>query len=209
MRKYKLVGLTGQTGAGKGVVSSVFREKGWAVIDADKLAREALAPESPTLYGLCAAFGKDIIKEDGSLDRPLLAERAFSSRENTDRLNSLTHPYILQLVLKNIEQLVAQGEENILYDAPQLIESRSHLLCDHVITVLAKEETRLERIMNRDNISYEASVLRIKAQHKEDFYIAYSDTVIENNGSREDIINTAQALEKAMRYNQKSSINID
>ena len=62
MRKYNLVGLTGQTGAGKGVVSSVFKEKGWAVIDADKLAREALAQNSPALYGLCAAFGNDIIK---------------------------------------------------------------------------------------------------------------------------------------------------
>lgn len=199
MRKYKLVGLTGQTGAGKGVVSSVFREKGWAVIDADKLAREALAPESPALYGLCAAFGKDIIKEDGSLDRPLLAERAFSSRENTDRLNSLTHPYILQLVLKNIEQLVAQGEENILYDAPQLIESRSHLLCDHVITVLAKEETRLERIIARDNLTHENAVLRIKAQHGEDFYIENSDTVIDNNGSQEELLQTAFNLQKTLK----------
>lgn len=199
MKKYKLIGLTGQTGAGKGVVSSVFKEKGWAVIDADKLAREALAPKSPALYGLCAAFGHDIVREDGSLDRPLLAKRAFSSRENTDRLNALTHPYILQLVLKNISNLVSKGVSNILYDAPQLIESSSHLLCDHVITVLAKEEIRLERIMARDGLSRENAVMRIKAQHGEDFYIANSDTVIENNGDISSVQEAALSAEKALR----------
>lgn len=199
MRKYNLVGLTGQTGAGKGVVSSAFRENDWAIIDADKLAREALAQNSPALYGLCAAFGNDIIKEDGSLDRPLLAKRAFSSRENTDTLNALTHPYILQLVLKNIEHLVSQGIKNILYDAPQLIESGSHLLCDHVITVLAKEDIRLERIMKRDSLSRENALLRIKAQHGENFYIENSDTVIENNGSQEDIKQTAFNLQNNLK----------
>ena len=191
MRKYNLVGLTGQTGAGKGVVSSVFKEKGWAVIDADKLAREALAQNSPALYGLCAAFGNDIIKGDGSLDRPLLAKRAFSSRENTDTLNALTHPYI--------EHLVSQGIKNILYDAPQLIESGSHLLCDHVITVLAKENIRLERIMKRDSLSRENALLRIKAQHEEAFYIENSDTVIENNGSQENIKQTAFNLQNDLK----------
>lgn len=199
MRKYKLVGLTGQTGAGKGVVSSVFRENGWGIIDADRLAREALAPKSPALYGLCAAFGDDIIKVDGTVDRPLLAKRAFSSRENTDTLNALTHPYILQLALKNIEELVSGGITNILYDAPQLIESRSHLLCDHVITVLAKEETRLERIMSRDNLSRENALLRIKAQHGEDFYINNSDTVIENNGTQEEILQEALDLQNTLK----------
>lgn len=199
MRKYKLVGLTGQTGAGKGLVSSVFLEKGWGIIDADRLAREALAPQSPALYGLCAAFGDDIIKDDGTVDRPLLAKKAFSSRENTDRLNALTHPYILQLVLKNIDELVSRGITNILYDAPQLIESRSHLLCDHVITVLAKEEIRLERIMSRDKLSRENALLRIKAQHGEDFYIDNSDTVIENNGTQEEILQEALSLQNTLK----------
>ena len=199
MRKYNLVGLTGQTGAGKGLVSSVFKENGWAVIDADKLARQALTPGSPALYGLCAAFGDDILKTDGTVDRPLLAKRAFSSRASTDILNSLTHPYILQLVLKEISDLVSKGETNILYDAPQLIESRTHLLCDHVITVLAKEEIRLERIMQRDNISRYNALLRIKAQHSEDFYISKSDTVIENYGSKEETENTAYSLQKTLK----------
>lgn len=199
MRKYKLVGLTGQTGAGKSVAAAVFREKGWAVIDADKLAREALAPKSPALYGLCGVFGKDILREDGTLDRPLLAKRAFSSRENTDVLNALTHPYILQLVLKNISQLFSQGNRYILYDAPQLIESESHLLCDHVITVLAQEDVRLKRIMARDNLSRENALLRIKAQHTEDFYTESSDTVIENNGAVEHIIECVESLERALK----------
>lgn len=199
MRKYKLVGLTGQTGAGKGLVSSVFSEKGWGIIDADRLAREALAPNSPALYGLCAAFGDDIIKDDGTVDRPLLAKKAFSSRQNTDTLNALTHPYILQLVLKNIDELVSRGITNILYDAPQLIESRSHLLCDHVITVLAKEEIRLERIMSRDKLSRENALLRIKAQHGEDFYIDNSDTVIENNGTQEEILQEALNLQNTLK----------
>ena len=92
MKNYKLIGLTGTTGAGKGQVCKIFADKGYAVIDADFLARKAV--ENPLVLKLLALhFGDDILLE-GKLNRKLLGERAFAEKENTALLNSITHPFI-------------------------------------------------------------------------------------------------------------------
>ena len=91
-----IVGLTGQTGAGKTTVCDYAGTLGCAVVNADRVAREALSPGSDCLKKLANFFGYDIIDEDGNCKRSLLAQRAFSSREKTDLLNSITHPWIMR-----------------------------------------------------------------------------------------------------------------
>ena len=180
MKKYKLVGLTGTTGAGKGQVCKIFESLGYAVVDADFLARKAV--ENPLQAELLTLhFGEDIFAE-GQLNRKLLGSRAFSSKEKTALLNSIAHPFITALFVKEIENLVQAGKDKIIFDAPQLFESKLNVLCDVLIAVTADENVRKQRIMNRDGISEELADKRIAVQFSTEFFEKNCDFVIENNG---------------------------
>ena len=168
------IGLTGQTGAGKGYVCEYLKELGFKIIDSDLVARKVTEKGSPILDELKKAFGDDVVK-DGELNRPVLADRAFSEKAQTEKLNSIMHPAI-------IEECKKQSEIPCVLDAPQLFEAKAESECYKVVCVVAPLETRLERIMKRDNISKERALLRINAQFDEQYYIDHSDYVIHNNG---------------------------
>lgn len=183
--KSVVVGLTGQTGSGKSTISEYAKTLGYAVADADKIAKEVLSNNSDCLKRLAEIFGYDIIDIDGSCKRKILAERAFSSREKTDLLNSVTHPFIIDRCREYINKLKHKNYDVILFDAPQLFESGGDKLCDFVITVRADKNIRLDRIIKRDKISREAALLRIEAQHDEEYYTKNSDYVIDGEKSVE------------------------
>ncbi len=176
------IGLTGPTGAGKSTVAAVFAAAGVPVIDADKLAREVTLPGEPTLAALSRAFGADILFEDGTLDRKKLAARAFSSPENTARLNAVTHPAILQKMNERLLLLQKAGTRAVVLDAPLLFEAGLHHLCDHTVAVLAPEALRLARIRERDSLDDAAARLRLQAQPAEEFYRSRAETVLQNDG---------------------------
>ena len=115
MKSYKLIGLTGTTGAGKGETAEILRELGCEIISADFLAREIMK-DRLVLDSLRLHFGSDIAP-DGVLNRALLAERAFASHEKTLLLNRLTHPYISELFTQQLGRLSKNGAERILFDA--------------------------------------------------------------------------------------------
>ena len=92
------LGITGRSGCGKSTVTSTFAARGIPLADADQISREILLPGSPLLPKLAERFGKDIIKEDGTLDRHLLADRAFATPEGKAALDTLTHPEILRRI---------------------------------------------------------------------------------------------------------------
>lgn len=187
MRKAIIVGLTGQTGAGKTTVAEGLQHFGYRVIKADDIARLVTETGSPTLHDLAAVFGKDILRPDGSLDRALLAERAFSSPENTKLLNGITHPEILRLINKKINGAFFDGYEGVILDASQLFESGLNERCTLVLSVVAPESVRLSRIMARDGISKEQAFQRMNAQLSEDFFRTHSNYVLENTGTEEDL----------------------
>lgn len=194
--KKTVLGLTGQTGAGKSTVSEYAEKLGCAVVNADAVAREALSPDSDCLKRLAEYFGYDIINSDGSCKRKLLAERAFASREKTDLLNSITHPYIIDRCREYINQYMNKNYDVIIFDAPQLFESGGDVLCDFVITVTAPKEIRLQRIMQRDGISEKDALTRINAQHDENYYTQKSDFIINGNAPTENVISQLQNLLK-------------
>ena len=176
-----VIGLTGQTGTGKSTVAGFMQEFSCAVINADEIARKATSPGSECLKRLAEHFGCDIINSDGSCNRKLLAKRAFSSRENTDILNSVTHPWILERTKEIISGYKTEGYDIIIFDAPQLFESGGEKLCDYVITVTAPPEIRLQRIMQRDMISEDAAKLRMNAQYGEEYYTSRADFIIDGS----------------------------
>ena len=175
-----VIGLTGQSGAGKSTVCARLANWGFFIIDGDLIAREVVCKGSPLLEKLACAFGREIIRQDGSLDRSLLAKKAFSSPENTQLLNSLTHPPITKKVCQKIDFAVRENYRAALIDAAALLESEIAGFCDVIVCVIAPQELRLERIRTRDNISHEDALLRINAQKTEEYYRERADIIIRN-----------------------------
>lgn len=199
MNNIYTVGLTGPSGAGKSTVAKLFASHGIKIIDADKIAREVMAPASPALAELAGAFGEDILKEDGGLDRKLLAERAFKNKRTQKILNDITHPLIVMQIRRKIKELRDSGEKIAVIDAPLLFESGIDIMCDKTIAVIAASDARLLRITERDNLSENAARLRMSAQNEEYFYISRADTVIENNAGTAELTAAAAEAEKGIR----------
>lgn len=168
------VGLTGPTGAGKSYVCEIFRQKGFKIIDCDKIAHELTAKNAPILTELANEFGEDIVK-NGELDRKLLASRAFDTKEHTKKLNSILHPAIAEKCKEEAQGLT-------VLDASQLFEANMQNDCYKVIGVLADEDVRIKRIIARDNITEQQAKLRMSAQFDNDYFIDNCDYIIYNNG---------------------------
>ena len=198
MSKALVVGLTGPIGSGKSSVAKIFADNGYKVIDADKIAREIVEKNSPVLALLSQVFGDDVIDDDGTLNRRLLAQKAFSSKKGTELLNSITHPAIVSLVKKRIEDYKTQGFDKIVYDAPLLFESKTDVLCDKIVSVVAPKEVRIARVKARDNMPLAEIQKRIKAQHELSYYTEKSDYVIYNDSTLSDlqskVINVVERL---------------
>ncbi len=187
MRRAIIIGLTGQTGAGKTTVAEGLRHFGYQVIRADEIARLVTEKGSPVLQELAAVFGDDILTEDGHLDRTMLADRAFASPEETKLLNAITHPEIGRLIEKKINGAFFDGYEGVILDASQLFESGLNERCTLVVSVVAPKDVRLKRIMERDGISEEKALLRMAAQLPEEYFRTHSNYVLENTGTEEDL----------------------
>lgn len=201
-----VIGLTGQSGAGKTTVSRVFSENGFSVINADTAAREAVVAGSPCLRELSEAFGRDIILPDGSLDRKKLAGIVFADSERLAVMNSIMYPHIIRLIEEKIEKLRSEGAEYILLDAPTLFEAGADKMCSRIISVTAREDIRTERIAARDKIPRERIKERFSSQLSEEFFTAHSDYVIENNGSSETLEKkAAEAARKIKEYSENDN----
>ena len=151
----KIIGLTGLTGAGKSTVAQKLMAYGCYHIDADKVAREVINNNENVKNKLKERFGEDVINADGTTNRPLLASRAFADEENTNDLNTITHPAVteeIQSIIKDMDEIAYRG---VIIDAIALFESGEDKLCDFTVAVIAPKEIRLERIMSRDNITEE------------------------------------------------------
>jgi len=186
-----IIGLTGQTGAGKSTVSNILKENGFYIIDCDKVAREVTVNNKDLLSNLVNSFGKEILNDDGSLNRKALATRAFCSKEKTELLNSIIHPVILEEIKSRINN---SDSKLIILDAPTLFESSADSLCDKIISVIADEKIRFNRILKRDNISENEAKMRISAQGNDEFYISRSNAVIISNSGENELISQIKSV---------------
>lgn len=196
-----VIGLTGQSGAGKTTVCRVFAESGFAVINADKIAREIMEKGTPCLEEVTECFGKEILNGDGTLNRQKLADIVFDNKEKLGQLNGISYPYITSEILKMINKYEDEKQRYVLLDAPTLFESRADDFCDLIISVTASEKNRTERIARRDGITAEQIKERFSSQHTEKFFINHSDFIIKNNKSVEVLEEKAKEVaEKIKEY---------
>lgn len=194
-----VIGLTGQTGAGKSTVSAVFVKDGFHLIDADAVAREVVKAGRPCLEELQESFSENILTPEGELDRKKMADIVFSNARKKEILNAVMYPYIMGEILRRIRALSLEGHKLLLLDAPTLFESRADDFCELVISVVAKPEIRKQRIIERDCLSESAAVQRMEAQLSEQFFREHSDTVLENNGDLESLILASEELADKMQ----------
>lgn len=186
------VGLTGGMGSGKSSVSARLREHGARVVDADAIAREVVAPGEPALAELAEAFGADVIGADGTLDRSLLARRAFADEASRRRLNAITHPRIAARTAELFA--LARPGEVLVHDMPLLIENG--LAGDHdlVVVVHAPEETRVRRLVESRGVDAADARRRIAAQIDDATRLAAADVVLDNSGTREGLVEQVDRL---------------
>lgn len=196
-----VVGLTGQSGAGKTTVCKVFSESGFAIINADKISRMVMEKGTPCLAEVIECFGKSILNSDGSLDRQKLADIAFNDREKLKQLNAISHPYITTEILNMINKYGGEGRRYVLLDAPTLFESGADDFCDLIISVTAPEKLRTERIASRDGLTAEQIKERFSSQRTEAFFINHSDFIIKNHGTVTELIEKVREVaEKIKEY---------
>lgn len=196
-----VIGLCGRSGAGKGLVSSLFAELGIPSVDTDAIYRELTAPAkdeeslSPCMKELVTVFSRDILRDDLSLDRRALADIVFSSdgTEKLALLNSITHKHILARADELVDRYGREGALAVVVDAPVLFESGYDKKCDLTVVVTAPDELLLERIVNRDGITYEQASRRLDSQKTNDELSALADVVIENSSA-------AEALREKVRH---------
>ncbi len=172
----KVIGITGQTGAGKSTVCEEFEKLGYYHIDADLVAKEVIDSNEEVKKALALQFGEDVLLPDGKIDRKKLAEKAFKSKSTAEKLSEITHPAVIDEIKSIISKKKKENScEGVLVDAIGLFESKAAELCDFTVCVTAPEEIRLQRIVNRDKISVSAALSRIKAQKDEAFFVSKAD----------------------------------
>lgn len=195
-----IIGLTGQSGAGKSTISNRFADKGFFVINCDQISHDiSNRPDYATI--LSQEFGKDIINLDQSVNRRKLGNIVFNNKEKLELLNKIFLPFVVEKITEIIN---STNSEIIVLDAPTLIESGLDSKCDIVVSVTSDENIRLKRIMERDNISKDDAIARIKSQNDEFFYINKSNYVLINNDSKNDLITKTDHL---INYIRNTKLN--
>lgn len=175
------LGITGRSGCGKSTVTAVFAAHSVPLADADQISREILLPGSPLLPALAERFGGDILAADGTLNRRLLADRAFVTPEGKAALDGLTHPEIVRRIRAAKQAALASGAPLFVLDGAVIVGTAAQAECDRLCVVTAPFETSVSRIMARDGISAEMAARRLNAQTPEETLTAQADYVLRND----------------------------
>ena len=188
-----LIGLTGGIGSGKSTVASRLKTLGARIVDADKIAREIVEPGEPALAELAEAFD-GVLNADGTLNRAELARQAFAAPEATEKLNSITHPRIRERTLERFAQARTDGVPVLVYDMPLLIENGEYKKMDHVLVVDAEDEIRIDSLVNSRGLDEEDARRRIAAQISREERLAAADSVVDNSGTRDQLLQQVDAF---------------
>jgi dephospho-CoA kinase len=181
---FTLFGLTGGLASGKSTVAARFRARGVAVIDADALAREVVAPGTEGLRRVVEAFGPEVLDARGALDRARVGALVFGDEAKRRELNAIVHPRIAQLTVQRAAELAASGARVACYEAALLVEGGLADAFRPLVVVAAPEEVQLARAMARDGATEAEARARLRAQLPLADKLRVADYVIENTGDR-------------------------
>lgn len=200
-----LVGLTGGISSGKSTVSSMLRELGCPIIDADLVARSVVERHSPAYRRIVRHFGAEVLLENGDIDREKLGQLIFADAEKRKVLNSITHPEIHKAMLKLIVLYFLRGYRYVVLDVPLLFETRRLTrFLNHTVVVYCDPATQLSRLMQRDGLDQEQAEQRVGAQMPLNEKRGLAKHVIENSAGREEthrqVLRLHTKLEDSMEF---------
>ncbi|MBF6634685.1 MAG: dephospho-CoA kinase [Planococcus sp. (in: Bacteria)] len=178
-----IIGLTGSIASGKSTVSEMLKNSGYPIIDADLVARQVVEPGSDTLEQIEQAFGPEVIREDGTMDRPKVGEIIFNDPAKRKILNDIIHPAIRQEMLQQRHDYMTEGYKTIVMDIPLLFESRLQHLVDKILVVSVTEENQFNRLVERNDFTEKEARARISSQLPMSVKEDGADAVIYNNGT--------------------------
>jgi dephospho-CoA kinase len=194
------VGLTGGIGAGKSEVSARLAALGAVIIDADAVAREVVAPGTPGLEAVTAAFGPGVLAVDGSLDRPRLGEIVFADAGLLGQLNAIVHPLVSRRMLE-LEEQAAPGTV-VVHDVPLLTENGLASLYDVVVVVDVPAEVQLDRLVRLREMPADQARARLAAQASREQRLAIADIVVDNSGPLSALDAQVKGLWEELRHRQ-------
>ncbi|KAI5425035.1 dephospho-CoA kinase [Lathyrus oleraceus] len=183
----RIVGLTGGIASGKSTVSNLFKSHDIPVVDADVVAREALKKDSGGWKKVVAAFGEEILLDNGEVNRPRLGQIVFADPDKRQFLNRLLAPYISSGIFWEVGKLWLKGYKVIVLDVPLLFEAKIDKFTTPIIVVWVDPETQIQRLLARDKSSEEDGRNRVNAQMPLDDKKSKADIVIDNTGSLDDL----------------------
>ena len=208
--KIPLIGLTGGIGSGKTAVSDLLGELGAGIIDTDLISHQITAPGGKAIPLIAKAFGADFIDPQGALIRPKMRTLVFENPGARKVLEQITHPLIQEETAKQAFELAKSGAPYLVFVVPLLIESGSWIkLIDYLVVVDCPEETQIQRVMHRNNMTRSDVENVLKAQTNRNTRLAAANTVIENQGSldelKSEVLNLHQKLLKILEEPLSSS----
>ena len=188
------IGLTGNIASGKSQVAKMLAERGATLIDADELAREAVEPETQAMRDIVKRWGKDVLKDDGTLDRAALRQIVFADQNELDALNRIVHPGVTRLRDREIAIAKERGDQIVVCVIPLLFERNLVEEFDAIVLVDAPRPLRLERMVATRGIEETDAMNMIASQMPAELKRARADYVIENTGSLGDLERDVDAL---------------
>lgn len=190
-----IIGLTGGSGCGKGEFCRVFeKNEGCFCLDTDITARKVVEKGSECLGKLVEYFGSEILFDDGTLNRKKLAKIAFTDKSKHQKLNEITHFYIVKEINNWLYDMEKSDARAVVIDAPLLFESNSSELCHVTVGVLAPYDARLSRIINRDGIDEKNAKIRLDSQPSDDFFKERCNYILVNDTSLYDFQKKSRQL---------------
>jgi len=188
------IAITGGAGSGKSVVARRFQELGAAVLDADAIAHRVVEVGAPAWEELRKTFGPEFFRENGSLNRPLMARRVFSDPQARRRLNEIVHPHVAREIRARLAELERQGVKIVLVEVPLLFEAGLERGYDKVIVVDAAPQEQMARLRARDYRGEEEIQGIIEAQMPLTDKAARADYVVDNRGPLEETRRQVQII---------------
>ncbi|MGK0720706.1 dephospho-CoA kinase [Leucobacter sp. W1478] len=191
----KLIALTGGIAAGKSTIARRLADHGAVHIDADQLAREAVAPDTPALSQIVDRFGPHVLSSDGTLDRPALGRIVFGDQDALAALNAIVHPAVRELTAQRVAAAEASDPNAVVvYDVPLLAEGGAAIPFDLVVVAEAHPEVRLKRLITLRGMAREEADARIASQASNQQRRAIADVIIDTGGAEAETLAQADQL---------------